>query len=73
MSIALPKITHAHLNAAWLAKHHEDIIEPALPIIDRHRAPDADPRAVLSRPKLEARQRRFQSLGTAAFELTPSW
>jgi predicted TIM-barrel fold metal-dependent hydrolase len=32
----LPKITHAHLNPAWLAQYHEDILEPGLPIIDPH-------------------------------------
>ncbi len=36
MSNELPKVTHAHLNAAWLAQHREEILEPALPIIDPH-------------------------------------
>jgi predicted TIM-barrel fold metal-dependent hydrolase len=32
----LPKITHARLNPVWLAQHHEEILEPALRIIDPH-------------------------------------
>jgi len=32
----LPKITHVHLNPAWLARHREDILEPGLPIVDPH-------------------------------------
>jgi L-fuconolactonase len=27
---------HPHVNEAWLAKLHEDIIDPALPIVDAH-------------------------------------
>jgi L-fuconolactonase len=32
----LPKIEHLHQNPAWLAKTREDVLEPALPIIDPH-------------------------------------
>ena len=32
----LPVIPHAELNAAWLDQHHEDILEPNLPIVDPH-------------------------------------
>ncbi|HTO51282.1 MAG TPA: amidohydrolase family protein [Burkholderiales bacterium] len=32
----LPHITHVHLNPAWLAKYSEDVLEPALPIVDPH-------------------------------------
>ena len=32
----LPKITHAELNPAWLSRHREEILEPALPIVDAH-------------------------------------
>lgn len=31
-----PKRPHAEIRAQWLALHHEDAIEPALPIIDAH-------------------------------------
>jgi predicted TIM-barrel fold metal-dependent hydrolase len=37
MAVAeLPKITHVHLNPAWLAQQREEILEPGLPIIDPH-------------------------------------
>ncbi len=32
----LPRITHVELNPAWLDQHHEDILEPELPIVDPH-------------------------------------
>jgi predicted TIM-barrel fold metal-dependent hydrolase len=37
MSIAeLPKITHVVPNPGWLARYREEIIDPALPIVDPH-------------------------------------